>query len=110
MNPIRRLFSRGRRRAALAQDDRGVDDATREVLTEFIQQHRGVEGWVESATQFNKPSLVLIAYDGEWLRRSVPSSPWAFDFCSDMEMPVYQAGVVPYPQRKRDWDAAHRRR
>ncbi|WIY81694.1 hypothetical protein [Propionimicrobium sp. PCR01-08-3] len=108
MNAIGRFFSRGRRRASNAKDDRAVDEATREVLAAFIAGHRGVEGWVELPTQFNKPSLLLIAYDGEWTRRSVPSASWAFDFCSKQDIPGYQAGVVPYPQRKRDWDARHR--
>ena len=108
VNAIGRFFSRTRSRASTAKQDRGLDDATRSVLGDFIKQRRGVEGWVESATRFNKPSLLLIAYDGEWIRRSIPSAAWAFDFCAKHDIPAYQAGVVPYPQRKRDWDARHR--
>lgn len=106
---IRRFFRRSRRRAVAARDDREIDEATRQYLKTFIAERRGVEAWVESATQFNKPSLLLIAHDGEWVRRAVPSDVWAFDFCARQEIPVYQAGVVPYPQRKRDWDARNRR-
>ena len=75
VNAIGRFFSRTRRRASTAKQDRGLDDATRSVLGDFIKQRRGVEGWVESATRFNKPSLLLIAYDGEWIRRSIPPCP-----------------------------------
>lgn len=105
---IRDFFQRARRRAAVARDDREMTDDTRAYLVGFIAARRGVEGWVEPATQFNRPSLLLIAHDGEWVRRAVPSGPWAFEFCSRQGIPAYQAGVVPYPQRKRDWDAGRR--
>ncbi|MGI5950975.1 MAG: hypothetical protein ACOX61_03900 [Brooklawnia sp.] len=108
MSAIGRFFSRRRRRAASARDDQEMPDGTREFLTGFIAARRGVEAWVEPATQFNKTSLLLIAHDGEWVRRAVPSSVWAFDFCARQSIPAYQAGVVPYPQRKRDWDARNR--
>lgn len=110
MGSIGRFFNRARAKAATARDDRVVDDGTRDYLTGFIQARRGVEGWSEPATQFNKPSLLLIAHDGEWVRRAVPSSGWAADFCARNEIPCYQAGVVPYPQRKRDWDARQQRK
>lgn len=106
--PFGRLFSRTRQRRAVVRGDRFIDDDTRQFLVSFIRQRRGVEAWVEPPTRFNKPSLLLIAHDGEWARRAVPSGAWAFDFCARHQVPAYQAGVVPYPQRKRDWDARHR--
>lgn len=109
VSAIGRFFSKRRRAVATARADHEVDDGTREYLTGFISGRRGVEAWIEPATQFNKPSLLLIAHDGEWVRRAVPSSDWAFDFCAKQSLPAYQAGVVPYPQRKRDWDARNRR-
>lgn len=108
MRSIRRLFSRTPRQSGLSRGDRALDDDKRAYLLTFIHDRRGVEAWVESPTRFNKPSLLLVAHDGEWVRRTVPSGAWAFDFCSRHEVPAYQAGVVPYPQRKRDWDARHR--
>ena len=102
VNAVGRFFSRTRRRASTAKQDRGLDDATRSGLGDFIKQRRGVEGWVESATRFNKPSLLLIAYDGEWIRRSIPSAAWAFVFCAKHDIPAFQAGVVPEPQRQRE--------
>lgn len=108
MASILRFFSRARRQAATARADRQMDDQTRDLLTQFVAARRGVEGWIEPATSFNKTSLLLIAHDGEWLRRAVPSADWAFDFCARQQIPGYQAPVVPYPQRKRDWDARNR--
>lgn len=108
VSSIGRFFRRARRKAATARDDHQVGDQTRDFLDGFIAARRGVEGWIEPATQFNKPSLLLIAHDGEWVRRAVPSGDWAFDYCDRHAIPAYQAGVVPYPQRKRDWDARHR--
>ncbi|MFB9620062.1 hypothetical protein [Brooklawnia cerclae] len=108
MNALGRFFRRAQRRAATARADQEVGDDTRDYLMSFIASRRGVEAWVEPPTSFNRPSLLLVAHDGEWVRRGVPSSDWAYDFCAKQGIPVYQGGVVPYPQRKRDWDARHR--
>ena len=42
-------------------------------LESFISTRRGIEAYVEQPTTLTGPSLLLIAYDGEWTRRSVPS-------------------------------------
>ena len=70
-----------------------------------MKSRQGVEAWVESATSFNKASILLVDKEGESTRRSVDSESWAFDFAKRSGIPAYQAGVVPYPQRKRDYDA-----
>lgn len=108
VSSLGRFFRRARRKAATARGDHEVAADTKEFLGTFMTGRRGVEGWIEPATQFNKPSLLLIAHDGEWVRRAVPSGDWAYDFCARQGIPAYQAGVVPYPQRKRDWDARNR--
>lgn len=84
--------------------DRDVLDATTTYLDEFVVTRRGVEVWVESPTSFNRPSVLLIASDGEWTRRTVPSVRWGHDFASKRHLAHYDAGVVPYPQRMRDWN------
>ena len=65
------------------------------------------QAWIEPATALNKASLLLVAGSGEWTRRAVPSVEWAAEFARRHHIPAHQAGLVPYPQRMRDWDAGH---
>ncbi len=71
---------------------------------------RGGRGVGGEPPAFNKPSLLLVAHDGEWTRRSVPSPRWAHTFCTEHHIPGYDAGVVGYPQRMRDYNARQKRR
>lgn len=86
-----------------------MPDASLEHLTSFIAARQGVEAWIEQPTTFTKPSLLLVAYDGEWTRRSVPDAAWGHRFAARHHIPAYDAGVVPYPQRMRDYNARQRR-
>lgn len=91
-----------------AEDARSVDHAVVAHLNDFLVSRRGVEAWLEPATSFNPPSILLVAADGEHTRRAVPSLEWAQLFCDRAAIPAYAAGVVGYPQRMRDWNARHR--
>jgi len=83
-------------------------DGVRTHLDQFVSTRAGVEAWIEPATGFNKPSILLVAGDGEWTRRSVPSPEWAADYATKAGLRSFPAGVVGYPQRMRDWDLQHR--
>ena len=48
--------------------------------------------------------MLLVAWDGEWTRRRVPSPQWAYSFAESMQIPGYDALVVGYPQRMRDYN------
>lgn len=85
-------------------------DSSAEHLDQFASTRRGVEAWIEQPTQFAKPSLLLIAYDGEWTRRSIRDVSWGRRFAAKRSIPAYDAGVVPYPQRMRDFNERKRRR
>lgn len=80
-------------------------DASLDHLQEFCASRRGVEAWIEQPNTFTRPSLLLIAYDGEWTRRSIPDVAWGRRFTRSRNIPAYDAGVVPYPQRMRDFNA-----
>ncbi len=110
MNPFSRLFKSTRRKAAISRADAQTPDATRAHLDDFVATRQGVEAWIEQAAGFNKASILLIAKDGESTRRTVASESWAFDYAAKHNLPAYQAGVVPYPQRKRDYDSRARGR
>ena len=73
-------------------------------LTEFARTRRGVEGFVEPRTAVSEVSMMLVAHDGEWTRRRVPTVDWAHKFCNRYQVPSYDAAVVGIPQRMRDYN------
>ena len=83
---------------------RAADQADVDYLSGFISSHRGVEGFVEPRTAVSDVTLLLVAHDGEWTRRRVPSVQWAHTFCNDHMTPSYDAAVVGIPQRMRDYN------
>jgi len=74
-------------------------------LNEFVTGRRGVEGFVEPRTAVSDVTLLLVAHDGEWTRRRVPSVNWAHDFANKHQVPSYDAAVVGIPQRMRDYNS-----
>ena len=64
-----------------------------------------MEAFIELPTTMARSTLLLVAYDGEWTRRSVASVAWARKFAARHGLPAYDAGVVGYPQRLRDYNA-----
>lgn len=78
-------------------------------LESFATTRRGVEAYVERPTTMAGYSLLLVAFDGEWTRRSVPSEKWARAFAERHRLPCYDAGVVSYPKRMRDYNARTRK-
>jgi hypothetical protein len=51
----------------------------------------------------NDVTLLLVAWDGEYTRRRVPSDDWAYKFCKRHGIRAYEAGVVGIPQHMRDY-------
>ncbi len=80
-----------------------MPDALWQHLSEFARTRRGVEAWVEQPTSFNPPSILLVAADGESTRRGLPSAAVGYSFAAEHDMPCYDAGVVPYPKRMREY-------
>jgi hypothetical protein len=85
----------------LAPEDEGAG-ARR--LPHRLDPRRGVEGFVEPRTAVSDVTLLLVAHDGEWTRRRVPSAEWAHKFCNRHQVPSYDAAVVGIPQRMRDYN------
>lgn len=102
-----RLFGRRRERDSglrAATMDRASVKVDREHLQQFVRSRRGVEGYVEPRTTVTETTLLLVAVDGEWTRRRVPSPAWAHEFANGLGVPSYDAAVVGYPQRMRDYN------
>lgn len=83
---------------------RPSDSADERHLTEFATTRRGVEGFVEPRTAVSEVTLILVAHDGEWTRRRVPSVEWAHAFANKRGIPSYDAAVVGYPARMREYN------
>ena len=83
---------------------RASDAVDTDHLNQFVQSHKGVEGFVEPRTAVSDVTLLLVAHDGEWTRRRVPSVDWAHKFCNRYQVPSYDAAVVGIPQRMRDYN------
>ncbi len=83
---------------------RESDGADQEHLAAFVASRRGVEGFVEPRTAVSDVTLMLVAHDGEWTRRRVPSVDWAHSFANRHGIPSYDAAVVGYPDRMRAYN------
>lgn len=79
-------------------------------LQEFARTRKDVEGFVEPATTVTPTTLLLVAHDGEWTRRSVPDRDTAFGFARKLGVPVYDVNLAGYPQRMRDYNARQKQR
>jgi len=104
-----RRTSRLRRSTKAAVDSRSIDTLVVSHLTEFVQTRRGVEVFIEPPTSVTQTTLLLVAYDGEWTRRTIPSEVWGHKFAEHLQIPGYDAPVVGYPQRMRDYNSRKKR-
>lgn len=97
-----RLFSRRKGRAGTLRGASSTDVAH---LVQFVKSRPGVEAYIEPRTTVTETTVVLVAATGEWTRRRVDGAEGARDFARKHSVPLYDVGVVGYPQRMRDWTA-----
>lgn len=100
--------TKGSRKAPSPSTSKAKRASTKE-LEEFIASRGGVEGFVEPATTIYPMTLLLVAADGEYLRRPVRDRAQASEVCSKAQIPIYDAAKVGYPRRMRDYDRGIRR-
>ena len=98
-----RLF--GRRRDRDRGRVRQSTSADVKHLEEFARTHTGVEAFVEPPTAVSAWTVVFVANTGEWTRRRVRDASAAHAVANRLGIPSYDAAVVGYPQRMRDWNA-----
>ena len=96
-----RLFSRRTRRGQVRQ----ADSADVDHLQQFARSRNGVEAFVEPPTAVSATTVVFVANTGEWTRRRVRDARAAHELANKLGIPSYDAAVVGYPQRMREWNA-----
>ena len=96
-----RLFRRSPRVAA----ERAQADEDVRHLSEFATTRRGVEAFVEPPTAVTTTTVVFVDATGEWTRRRVPDARAAHSLANRLGVPSYDASVVGYPRRMREWTA-----
>ncbi len=99
-----------RRRDAQSPGGRPANRADVEHLAEFVRSRRGVEAYIEPRTTVTETTILLIAHDGEWTRRRIPSEEDARRFAHKLAIPVYDVALMGYPQRMRDYNERRKRR
>jgi hypothetical protein len=100
------LFGRRKRRGSEGSGTlRTGTSADSSHLEHFIRSRSGVEAYVEPRTTVTDTTILLVAHDGEWTRRRVDGPSGAADFAKKQAIPLYDATVVGYPQRMRDYNA-----
>ena len=73
-------------------------------LNEWVAGHRGVEGYIEPRTTTNPTTLLLVDRDGDHARAPVRDPQQGRKFCERHGIPVYDAEVIGYPKRMRDFE------
>jgi hypothetical protein len=101
LSPRAALAARGERRAEL--------DEARRHLEDFVRTRVGVEAFIEPATTFIPPTVLLVATSGEWTRRRVPDPAVVRGLADGLAVPVYDVRLVGYPRRMRDWNERAKR-
>ncbi len=85
--------------------DRNSTKSDLQALRDFAESRKGVEGYIEPKTSVTQTTLLLVAADGESLRRRVSSAQSAAEFArKKLNIPVYDANRVGIPSRKREYD------
>jgi hypothetical protein len=73
-------------------------------LDAFVASHKGIEGYIEPRTTTQSTTLLLVDRDGDSVRASVTEPEAAAAFCTKHEIPVYDARVIGYPKRMREFE------
>jgi hypothetical protein len=73
-------------------------------LEPFVLGRKGVEGYIEPKTPTSQSSLLLVDRDGDHLRAPVREPADAVAFCERVGIPVYDAQVIGYPKRMKEFE------
>ena len=77
-------------------------------LEMFAAERKGIEGYIEPRTPTSPTTLLLVDRDGDHLRAPVREPEDAVAFCEQHGLPVYDAQVIGYPKRMREFERRRR--
>jgi len=97
------LKGESKQRPASPSTSAASREATSE-LERFAHSRIGVEAFLEPKTTIYSTTVLLVADDGEYLRRPVKDRGQAVALCKDLNIPLYDARKVGYPKRMRDYE------
>ena len=78
-------------------------------LQSFASSRVGLEGFIEPKTPTSPTTLLLVDRHGEHMRAPVREPEDAVAFCERLAIPVYDAKVIGYPKRMKDYDKRTKR-
>ncbi len=107
---LRGWFRGEGKRAAPSKATAPASRASTKELEEFARTRVSVEAYLEPRTAIYSITLLLVADDGEYLRRPIGDAKQAADLCGRLNLPLYDAARVGYPKRMRDYDTGNRPR
>lgn len=96
------LFDRFRKKRHHSPVPAPSAQMTRELIA-FMRERDGVEAFVEPPTAVWPMSLCLVDGDGDSLRRPIGDEDQAQRLCVDHSVPLYDARMVGYPQRMKEY-------
>lgn len=77
-------------------------------LRTWAASHQGVEGYIEPRTPTTPTTLLLVDRAGDHLRGPVRDPADAVGFCERLGIPVYDAQIIGYPRRMKEFDKRRR--
>jgi hypothetical protein len=73
----------------------------RDEIVAFLDEHRGVEAYVEPKTVISPKSVVLVDEAGEWRRFELKEDAYLRRLAAERGLPIFDASITGYPRRMR---------
>jgi hypothetical protein len=92
-----------RRRDQAMRSFKGVagPQERRDEIAAFLDEHRGVEAYVEPKTVVSPKSVVLVDDVGEWRRFELKEDAYLRHLAAERGLRIFDASITGYPPRMR---------
>ena len=95
------LFSRKNKGGPLSQRRARKDTIAH--LEKFAATREEVAAYYEAETPRDPSAIVLVALDGEWTRRRIPSFSDAQSVAEELGISLFDVAATGYPRAMREW-------